>query len=121
MIQAFKPTLDPFSGTTTSATSLINLYQGVLPGIVIPPTQAGTNANPPITTSLPSNYLTKIPTMGTTARTAPTSPASTSGSGYYWVCLRRPANLFAPVVSRTRWWWWIRCGSRTWTERHARR
>ncbi len=97
-IQSFKTSLDPVTGTNAT-TSPITLYQGVLPGIVIPANSSATNTNPPVTTSLPSNYMTKLPTMGTggTGQIAPSSPAATSGSGYYWVCLRRPANLFAPV------------------------
>src|SRR5262249_48024171 len=63
------------------------VYAGVLPNYV-PPAVTG-NPNPSGTGSLPPNYQTKIPnTMGATA------PAAAK---YYWVCLRRPANLFAPV------------------------
>ena len=57
----------------------INLYEGVLPGIVVQGT----------VTTLPTNYKWKIPTV-----TAPTPGRATQ---FIWVCLRRPANPFAPV------------------------
>ena len=97
-IQAFKPSMDPVTGRTTAAMSPVVLYQGVLPGIV-PPGQVG-DPNPPTTTPLPANYNLKLPTMATnSAQISPSmaGAAGATGSGYYWVCLRRPANLFAPV------------------------
>jgi large repetitive protein len=90
-IQSIKPSLDPVTGAS-STTSPINLYVGVLPGLT---NQSTTSTI--ITSPLPPNYQTKIPSMGATGQIAPSSPTSTNNSGYYWVCLRRPANLFAPV------------------------
>ena len=94
-IQTFKPTMDPVTGAAAAASPVV-LYRGVIPGLV-PPASAG-NTNPSTTMPLPPNYSTKLPTMSTaTGQIAPSSPSSTNASGYYWVCLRRPANLFAPV------------------------
>ena len=87
-MQTIATTMDPVAVTTgATTTSPIPLYAGVLPNYV-PPVVNG-NPNPSGTTALPSNYKTKVPSMGTT-----TPPVTGS---YYWVCLRRPANLFAPV------------------------
>jgi hypothetical protein len=96
-MQAFKTAMDPVTGAAT-ATSPVNLYMGALPALAVQ-AAAGGNPNPPTTTGLPSNYYTKLPTMPTTANIAPAAATTTGStpSGYYWVCLRRPANLFAPV------------------------
>ncbi len=107
-IQSLKPSMDPttaVAGGGASPPSPVNLYQGVLPGLWINPTTTGGNINPSTTTPLPPNYLTKLPTImdTTVGNIAPNGPAYSNvtktgnGSGYYWVCLRRPANLFAPV------------------------
>jgi hypothetical protein len=88
LAQTIAATMDPTATTGTGTTSPIPLYAGVLPNYV-PPAVAG-NPNPSGTGSLPSNYKTKIPSMGAGAPTPATG-------AYYWVCLRRPANLFAPV------------------------
>ena len=90
MIQTIKPNMDPVAPVTGAGltTSQIPIYQGVLPGVTAAPTP--TIPNPNITTSLPPNYTTVLPSM------AATGPYPALGS-YYWVCLRRPANLFAPV------------------------
>ena len=93
-IQSIKPTLDPVTGAN-STTSPLNLYLGVLPGLTNPSTTTTAITN--LAAPNVYNYQTKLPTMGATGQIAPTSPTSTSSSGYYWVCLRRPANLFAPV------------------------
>jgi len=57
-----------------------------------PVTTAGAIAN---TTTAPVNYQTKVPALNFTAAL----PAGTANrqAKYYWVCLRRPANPFAPV------------------------
>ena len=52
---------------------------GVLPGVVA---GSGTSAG-----SAPPNYQSKLPTL----------IAGSQKTKYYWVCLRRPANPFAPV------------------------
>jgi hypothetical protein len=90
LVQAFKdgtpvgsPSFDPMNGAAATA-SPMPLYQGVLPGVILPTSAVAPNPN--TTTPLPSNYATKLPTI-----------ATPQGTLYYWVCLRRPANLFAPV------------------------
>ena len=76
---AADPVSSPGSG---SQTGTIPLYPGVLNGVYVPGTQTNTMTGP-------SNYLTKIP--------APTISGSGKPANYFWVCLRRPANPFAPV------------------------
>jgi hypothetical protein len=105
MVQSFKTTvptgqaggMDPVTGATAT-TSPIPLYQGALcpttaqlPGLML--TTSTTSPNPSTTTQLPANYATKLPAMPIAVGTG-TYPLPGS---YYWVCLRRPANLFAPV------------------------
>ena len=66
-----------------------NLYQGALP---YPSTmQQGTTTNAPMTV-LPPNFKWKIPSIG-----APTATGGQRLTEFIWVCLRRPANPFAPV------------------------
>ena len=72
MVQYLSPAADPFNGP---ATPKITWYPGVLPGVA-----AGSGSPPP-------NYQSKLPTV----------IAGKQQSKYYWVCLRRPANPFAPV------------------------
>ena len=55
-----------------------------------------------MTSNMPSNYSYKLPAMAAGAAMIPPTPTPPSivgggASGYYWVCLRRPANLFVPV------------------------
>ena len=57
----------------------ITWYPGVLPGVV-----ADSDTSPG---SPPSTYQSKLPTL----------TAGSQQTKYYWVCLRRPANPFAPV------------------------
>ena len=105
MVQSFKTTvttgqaggMDPVTGAAAT-TSPVPLYQGVLcpttaqlPGLMLP--TSTTSPNPSTTTQLPANYATKLPAMPLATGTG-TYPMPGS---YYWVCLRRPANLFAPV------------------------
>ena len=59
---------------------------GTVPAGVIPPTAIG--ATPPTTYSAPA--LKKIPNL----------PAGKGTGAMYWVCLRRPANPFAPVSAQ---------------------
>ncbi len=75
LVQYLSPAADPFNGT---ATPTITWYPGVLPGIVA---DTGASAGPP------PNYQPKLPTL----------IAGSQKTKYYWVCLRRPANPFAPV------------------------
>jgi hypothetical protein len=70
LVQYLSAAADPFNGT---ATPTFTWYPGVLPGVA-----AG---------SPPSTYQAKLPTL----------TAGTQQTKYYWVCLRRPANPFAPV------------------------
>jgi large repetitive protein len=99
MIQTVKTTMDPTAVVTGAllTTSPIPIYQGVLPAVTIPAQTGGTTTtdpNPSITTALPGNYVTKIPSMAASPTAGGAYPIPGS---YYWVCLRRPANLFAPV------------------------
>ncbi len=99
-IQTFKTTMDPASTATAPPTSPITLYQGVFDwGVAFPTTPPSTSQNPS-TTTLPVNYATKLPLLpgGSGATGGTGTAASTASTGqYYWVCLRRPANLFLPV------------------------
>jgi hypothetical protein len=72
LVQYLSRAADPFNG---AATTPITWYPGVLPGVVA-------NSGSP-----PANYQSKLPTV----------PAGSQQTKYYWVCLRRPANPFAPV------------------------
>jgi len=78
-VQYLSPAADPFNGPATK----ITWYPGVLPGVVADP---GTS-----TWSAPPNYQSKLPTLPTLIA------GSQQTTKYYWVCLRRPANPFAPV------------------------
>jgi len=71
-------TFDPMNAAVAAPT--INFYPGVLPGVYLP---AGNTS----TQTPPNNYSWKIPPVTALANNAT----------YYWVCLRRPANPFAPV------------------------
>ena len=76
LVQYLSGAADPFNGPVAPA---ITWYPGVLPGVVA---AAGTSAG-----SAPPGYQSKLPTV----------PAGSQQTKYYWVCLRRPANTFAPV------------------------
>ena len=76
LVQYLSPAADPFNGP---ATPKITWYPGVLPGVVA---DSGTS-----TGAAPPNYQSKLPTL----------IAGSQKTKYYWVCLRRPANPFAPV------------------------
>ena len=76
LVQYLSPAADPFNGP---AIPKITWYPGVLPGIVAD-SDTSTGAAPP-------NYQSKLPTL----------IAGSQKTKYYWVCLRRPANPFAPV------------------------
>ena len=87
LTQTLAVTIDP-TVTPPPSPSPIPIYQGCLPNPVLqtllPPTPTNQNPN---THTLPVNYLTTIPVpIGVQA--API---------YYWACLRRPADPFAPV------------------------
>jgi hypothetical protein len=77
---------DPFQTGAGATNPAINLYPGVLPGIIT------TGGGP--TTTPPQNYTWKFnPSLE-----PPTPPAGGQRTTQYiWVCIRRPANLFAPV------------------------
>ena len=87
LIQTLTTVADPVTGPVSS-TSPINIYQGVLPGVVAAPVPGNPN---PSTTTLPANTVTKVPAFTLGKGMGPWPPK------YYWVCLRRPANPFAPV------------------------
>ena len=76
LVQYFSPAGDPFNGP---ATPKVTWYPGVLPGVVA---DSGTSPGSP-----PPSYQSKLPTV----------TAGSQKTKYYWVCLRRPANPFAPV------------------------
>ena len=76
LVQYLSPASDPFNGP---ATPKITWYPGVLPGVVA---DSGTSPGSP-----PPGYQPKLPTV----------VAGSQKTKYYWVCLRRPANPFAPV------------------------
>ncbi len=107
-IQTFKSaalgsaySMDPMAVVTgaTAVPSPISLYAGVLPPQSMTFPTTSTVPNPSLTTPLPPNYKTTVPvtsTTGTTGGGGGGGATATAGS-YYWVCLRRPANLFAPV------------------------
>jgi hypothetical protein len=81
---AYNFTFDPLNGAPPTAAQQqpIVWYPGVLPGVT--PGAGGNPATPP------PNFQWKLPLL--TAGTA--MPGVTK---YFWVCLRRPANPFAPV------------------------
>ena len=84
LVQYLSPSADPFNGLVNgSGAPKITWYPGVLPGVVADP---GTS-----TWSAPLNYQSKLPTLPTLIA------GSQQTTKYYWVCLRRPANPFAPV------------------------
>jgi hypothetical protein len=74
LVQYLSPAGDPFHGP---ATPRVTWYPGVLPGVV-----ADSGSPPP-------GYQPKLPTV----------TAGSQQTKYYWVCLRRPANPFAPVTA----------------------
>ncbi len=76
LVQFLSPAADPFNG---SASPKITWYPGVLPGVVA---AFGDSSG-----SAPPTYQAKLPTV----------TAGSQKTKYYWVCLRRPANPFAPV------------------------
>jgi hypothetical protein len=74
LIQNLATAYDPMTGTTGPT---ITWRQGVLPGATL----NGTTVTPPPT------YEPKLPTL----------TAGSKKTMFFWVCLRRPANPFAPV------------------------
>ncbi len=81
LVQYLSPAADPFNGL---AIPKITWYPGVLPGVAA---DSGTS-----TGAAPPNYQSKLPTL-----IAGSQIAGSQQTKYYWVCLRRPANPFAPV------------------------
>jgi hypothetical protein len=79
LIQTFETHYDP----TSAANPPFTVRPGVLPGIATPTTL-------PQTTTYPI-YAAKL------TQSSDFPKAGTQTAAYYWVCLRRPANLFAPV------------------------
>ncbi len=111
--QTLSTAMDPFNGSNAApaTTSPMPLYlPGVLPVQPPPNAQSSGGNNPSITTPLPPNYSTylnantannggnannNVPNQNPFIVTA--AGGTTGGGAYYWVCLRRPANPFAPV------------------------
>ncbi len=99
LIQNLTTTMDPINGPNAAAVpaSPIPLYLGVLPawnGNGPAPTPAAPN---PSTTALPVNYTTNLQNTTTMPNNLfPAASGFTPGK-YFWMCLRRPANPFAPV------------------------
>jgi large repetitive protein len=95
LTQTLLTTRDPFNASSAAAppTSPIPIYEGTLPvqtmSSLVTPTAAVPN---PSTTMFPINYQPTIPTFPITSASADTTTPL-----YYWACLRRPANPFAPV------------------------
>ncbi len=95
LFQTFSTAMDPINGTnstTVATTSPVPLWPGVLP--------AGITT----TTALPPNYSPYLNAnasyrgnFNATVVSNPFTAATTGGGAYYWMCLRRPANPFAPV------------------------
>jgi large repetitive protein len=84
--------IDPINGSNNlapPANAPMPIYPGVLPVVSTPP------ATPANTTPPPVNYSPTLPTYPIPA--ANVSSAAIIPSTYYWVCLRRPADPFAPV------------------------
>ncbi len=86
VIQALNSTTG-FDPMTPGTNPTFPLYPGVLPGI-----QGNTSTN-----NTPQNYQWKVPTLTAAGAGSGSASASQRGTEYLWVCLRRPANLFAPV------------------------
>jgi hypothetical protein len=83
--QALLPNYDPVSTVPVSPPPF-KWYPGILP---VQP-----NSNQP-QNAPPSNYASKIPSFPQSRVSTPTGTSRPATN--YWVCLRRPANLFAPV------------------------
>jgi hypothetical protein len=84
VMQSLNPAFDPMT-PKAAATLPFPLYPGVLPGILgTDPTGDNQVTAPPL------NYKLTVPPPVATA-------AGQRGTSFIWVCLRRPANLFAPV------------------------
>jgi hypothetical protein len=81
---------DPFQSGVGATNPSINLYPGVLPGI---DTAGGTTP----TTTPPMNFSWKVPMVPLPSSSGGAGTATQRGTQFIWVCLRRPANLFAPV------------------------
>jgi hypothetical protein len=75
------PSFDPLNGTAPT----INWYAGILPGSTGIPGPGNPPGTPP-----PTGFQWKLPPL--TLKGAYPGPTR-----YFWVCLRRPANPFAPV------------------------
>ncbi len=83
-LAGFDP-VTPGSVTPAFLTNPSNTLAGVLPN---PIATTGTTS----VTTTPYNYVNKIPQLNIA-----TTAGAQRASQYYWVCLRRPANPFAPV------------------------
>ncbi len=92
--QMFTPAFDPMG---TTAPAAFQWHQGILPGVTF---NNGTYTPP-------TNYTWKLPIYGGSSGTGGGTGGGGGGGGgagvttgqYLWVCLRRPANPFAPVSS----------------------
>lgn len=93
MTQMLNPAWDPMYASTIIPTTF-QWHQGILPGVQY---NATTNQYTP-----PTNYQWKLPTFPLTSGGGGGgggggAVGSTITGQYLWVCLRRPANPFAPV------------------------
>ncbi len=88
--QYFSTYYDPMGSASATGPPGFIWRQGILPGV-----QAGGTG----TLTQPTNYSWDLPVFGGAGTTATntTPPLTPGGATYYWVCLRRPANPFAPV------------------------
>lgn len=86
--QFFSAYYDPMGTTNVTGPPNFVWHQGILPNV------QGTAGH----YTAPSNYSWKLPIYSFGSKTSgggPTLPPG--GANYFWVCLRRPANPFAPV------------------------
>ncbi|MDG3003329.1 hypothetical protein [Paludisphaera mucosa] len=74
LVQSLKPSYDPTTQTAVQTNPGFDIPAGVLPGVVPPPGQPT------------APYPGRIPAIN-----------NRGDNAYKWVCLRRPANPFAPV------------------------
>ncbi|MGO9921897.1 MAG: hypothetical protein ACLQIB_45285 [Isosphaeraceae bacterium] len=83
-----------FDPMTNGTNPTFPLYPGVLPGI------PGSDATGDTQTNVtPLNYQWKVPALTASGVGSASASATQRGTQFIWVCLRRPANLFAPVTA----------------------
>ncbi len=87
---------NPLSNTTAPSTTNTVGFTSWRPGILpLAPSQIGAQVPPPA--NPPANYASQISVPTVYGATGTPPVGGHPGAAYYWVCLRRPANPFAPV------------------------